>query len=117
MVRERLDERIREVHERRKAEGKTRFMGPEAVTRQDPYQSAGDTFPTFKKNPRIAEPKDAQLRIYLLSEYKAWLTRYRLAYQAWRGGSRGATFPDGTYALRVYHSVRVEPPSAPLQAA
>ena len=115
LVRERLNGFLERVYAKRAAEGKTHFMGAQAVLDQNVFDSAGDTFPSFARNKRIAEPRDAVLRIRLLSEFKNWRVRYRLALSAWQAGNRDALFPYGTYWQRVFHKSRAR--SAPLSLA
>lgn len=106
-LRAELETRIEAIHAERKADGKTRFLGAAAARAQDPFDSAGSSWPSFGLNSRIA-CKIATLRIQLLGQLKDWRARYRRAFLAWKGGERKATFPHGAWALRVYHSARVE---------
>ncbi len=106
LVRERLDARLAVIYREREERGLTRFMGAGAVKSQHPFASAGDTFPNFERNNRIACPGNAELRIRLIAELKAWREEYRQALEAWRNGRRRALFPYGTYWLRVFHGVR-----------
>ncbi len=111
----RLEERLEEIYEQRRAEGKTAFMGAAAVRNQNPFASAGDTFPSFERNPRIA-CNDQERRVMLLAELSAWRAQYRLAREAWQNGQRSVEFPWGTSALRLYHGVRIARPPDELPA-
>ena len=48
-----LDARVKEIQDERAALG-LGYLGKEAILAQDPFESAGDTFPTFGRNPRVA---------------------------------------------------------------
>lgn len=101
-----LDERVAQIHAERRAAGLLRFMGAQAVRNQDPLESAGDTFPSFGRNPRIA-CRDSARRPGLLAQLRAWRTAYRVAYGLWRAGQRDVEFPPGTYGIRRFHGARV----------
>ena len=99
-------ERLEEIYAERRREGRGPFRGPHGVRQVDPLDGPGDTFPTFKRNPRIA-CLITDLRIRLLAELKAWREAYRVALEAWRAGDHQIVFPPGTYAMRVVHGARV----------
>ncbi|MCO5172511.1 MAG: hypothetical protein M9894_39945 [Planctomycetes bacterium] len=103
-----LDARVAQILAERRAQGLTRVLGPDAVRNQDPRESAGDTFPTFGRNPRIA-CRDQTRRIALLAELVNWRVSYRVARTAWRGGERDVVFPHGAYGLPRLHGARVAP--------
>jgi hypothetical protein len=103
-----LDARVAQILAERRAQGLTRVLGAEAVRNQDPRESAGDTFPTFGRNPRIA-CRDQARRIALLAELVNWRLSYRVARAAWRNGEREVVFPHGAYGLPRLHGARVAP--------
>lgn len=105
-VRSRLELEITRVHMERELQGKLSFMGAQRVLAQDPHQSAGDTFPTFARDPRIS-CVHTKLRIKLLLELKAWRAAYKAALAAWRSGKRKVVFPKGTYKMRQLHRCKV----------
>ncbi len=107
LTRQALEERVRQIHAERAAEGLTAFMGRDRVLNQDPFASAGDVFPTFALDPHLpgGERPDPQR----VAELRAWRAAYQEAYTAWRAGRRKTVFPRGTYALRVYHAALVAP--------
>lgn len=107
-----LDARVALIHERRRAAGLTRFMGVAAVLAQDPTKRAGDTIPSFARNPRIA-CLPAEVRIGLLAGLQEWRGRYRSAFEAWRTGDRSVIFPAGAYALPRWHAARVGKATGP----
>ena len=47
-----LDAEVERIHAARRAEGKTQFMGAKRVLEQDPFSSAGETWPSFATQPR-----------------------------------------------------------------
>ncbi len=107
-----LDERVALIHAERQAEGRTRFMGVDAVLAQNPLASVGDTFPTFSRNPRIA-CRDTARRIALLDELVRWRGLYRAALERWREGERGVEFPHGSYWLPFFHGAETASPRSP----
>jgi len=111
-----LDRHVAQVHEERRAAGLHGFMGVERILAQDPRESAGDTFPAFARNPRIA-CKDTEHRQGLLAELRAWRVRYREVLERWCAGRRRAVFPAGTYWLPRFHGARVARATGPPRAA
>ena len=105
----RTADRIAEVHARRRAAGKRRFLGARAVLAQEPRDSAGDTFPTFTRDPRIA-CKARAFFLVLLRGLRAFRDAYAVALARWRDGDRAVVFPPGTYLMGVVHGAAVEPP-------
>jgi hypothetical protein len=105
-----LDERVARIHAERRAEGKTRFMGLEQVMAQDPLASVGDTYPSFKRNPRIA-CKNRSLRIALLRGLQQWRSDYHQARERWRALDRTAQFPWGAYWLPRFHGAETTAPT------
>jgi hypothetical protein len=103
--RKELDARVKEIHEIFAAQGRT-FMGIEAVLAQDPRESAGDTWPSFGLNPRIA-CKDRDRRIDAIQGLRAWRAEMREKRRAWKSGKRDVVFPRGAYAMRRFHGARV----------
>lgn len=108
-----LDERVAWIHAERRAAGLVRVMGVQAVRDQDPLESAGDTFPTFGRNPRIA-CLDSTRRPALLGQLQAWRVEYRVARGLWRAGQRDVEFPPGTYGMRRFHGARVARVAEPI---
>ncbi len=111
-----LDARVEQVHAERAAEGLTHFMGRRAILAQDPLASAGETWPTFARNPRVAE-RDRQSRVALLKGLQTWRWRYREALDAWRGGKRDVVFPLGSYWLPRFHGALVVRATGPPRLA
>ncbi|MCO5171313.1 MAG: hypothetical protein M9894_33850 [Planctomycetes bacterium] len=107
-----LDARVEQIRAERRAQGLTRVLGVQAVLAEDPRDSAGDTFPTFGRNPRIA-CRDEARRIALLAELVSWRSTYRAVFLAWRGGEREVVFPLGAYGHPRHHGARVVAATGP----
>jgi hypothetical protein len=107
-----LDARVALIHEQRRAAGFGRFLGVAAVLAQEPRARAGDTFPTFARNPRIA-CLAVEARVGLLTGLREWRAAYRVAFEAWTRGDRTVVFPCGSYALPRWHAARVRPATGP----
>ncbi len=109
-----LEEELKAVHATRLFEGKTRYMGVEAIMAQDPRDSAGTVRPTFGRVPKIACKGDSAMRYALLEELVSWRVRYRQALErrrvalaALNGTASEIEFPLGTYQLLHEHKVRI----------
>ena len=112
LLRQRVDARLAEIRAERAKQGKTRWLGADAVRGQDPLDApAGGTFPEGGLNPRIA-CADRWKRAERLGALVAFWHEHHAARQALRAGDRGAVFPVGTWsAVRVY-GARAAPASA-----
>jgi hypothetical protein len=71
-----LDAELARIHAERRRRGLTTFIGVERLVREDPREPAGDSFPTFARNPRIA-CRDRETRLGLLREPEALADRGR----------------------------------------
>lgn len=112
-----LDERVA-AHNREFAAAGRAYMGLERMLAQDPLESAGDTWPTFATNPRIA-CKDTDTRIDAILGLRAWRAEMRDKRLAWKSGKRDVVFPRGAYGVWRFHGALVagghatsQPPSA-----
>ncbi|MGE0706702.1 MAG: hypothetical protein AB7N76_05180 [Planctomycetota bacterium] len=77
-----LDARVAEIIRLREETGLTSFLGVDAVLEQNPFAAPGDTWPSFKLDPRIAA-KCRAVRVALLGELREWRRRYHDARKAW----------------------------------
>lgn len=100
-----LDARVALIHEQRRAEGKG-FLGVEAVLAQDPHGTAGETRPTFERNPRIA-CRTPEVRVAVLGGLCDWRREYRDAFGRWSDGEHTVLFPHGSYGIPRWHAGRV----------
>ena len=107
-----LEAELARIHAARRALGRTRFFGVEAVLRQDPLEAAGETWPSFKTNPRVACRGDTERRVAVLAGLQEWRATYRVAYEALARGVR-AWFPAGTHGLARLPWVRVRDATGP----
>lgn len=106
-VRDALEHELQRIYQQRRAAGKPAFMGVGRIRALDPFASAGDTFPRFQLDPRIASSNQDGERQALLNELKAWRAAYKAALEEWRNGNRNVTFPLGTYNMRKLHRCKV----------
>lgn len=107
MIRRRLKARTREVHLRREREGKTHYLGRDAIRAQAnlPYNDRGcRPKPGRGITPRVA-CKDKWRRIETLQNLMGFRTAYYEASERWRAGERDVVFPHGTYEARVRYGV------------
>ena len=107
-----LDERVALILQRRQEAGFERTMGADAVRAQDPFARAGDTFPTFARNPRIACLEPSR-RVDLLLELQAWRQQYRAAFELWTKGDRTVEFPRGCYGIPRWHAAKLRAATGP----
>lgn len=119
-----LEEELKVVHATRLSEGRTRYMGVQAVLAQDPRDSAGSVWPTFGRVPRIACKGDPAARYAILEELVSWRIRYRHALDRRRKAlaSQVATeseveFPLGTFLLLRDHGVKIRGATGPPRLA
>ena len=99
--------------ERKAAEQRRRsrsiVIGRRAVLRQSPFATPRRGEPRRGLRPRVA-CRNKWRRVEALARNTDFLERYRKAYRVLRAGAKRATFPAGTYQLRVLGLVRTEPP-------
>jgi putative transposase len=96
-----------EHRERRRAAGKP-VLGREAIVAQNPFNSPKSPEPHFNISPRVAA-KSKWSRIEAIRRCKAFLEKYRIAFEAWAAGVADVVFPFGTYWLKKYARVPCEP--------
>ncbi|MFZ5478478.1 MAG: hypothetical protein ACOZNI_17040, partial [Myxococcota bacterium] len=101
-----LDEELERIHADRRRRGLTSFMGMERIRQEDPREPAGDSFPTFARNPRIA-CRDRETRLGLLRELQRWRAEVAKKREEWRLGDREVVFPRGVYGMWALHGARV----------
>ena len=104
----RIDEAVadRESAERERVlrEG-GRFLGPDAVKRQDPFASPTTREPRRRLSPRVAS-RNKWRRIETLTRCAEFARAYRDALASWCAKQRSVIFPVGTYLMRLRHQVR-----------
>lgn len=92
----------REAHAARETRG--RFLGVARVRSQKPSGRPAAGEPRRGMSPRVAA-RDKWKRIEALGRLVDFLRSYRSAWVARQAGEADATFPCGTYLLRVAHGV------------
>ena len=107
-----LDKEVAAIHREREEAGLTRFMGAQAVLAQNPYESAGETFPSFARNPTISG-RGSEGHTALLRDLQEWRGAYREALERWQLGERHVVFPPGSYWLPRHHGANVAPARDP----
>lgn len=106
-----LTERIADAEARaasERAESGGRIVGPDAVRTQHWNDSPESLEPRRKLGPRLA-CKNLWVRIEHLRRNKKWLSRYKVAREAFLGGTANVLFPFGTFWLRRFVGVQCEP--------
>jgi putative transposase len=99
-----LTEALAHLEEEASREHGGQFMGIAGVVAQNPTARPAPGEPRRGLNPRVAA-RDKWKRIEALGRLKEFLSAYRAAWAARRGGELSAIFPLGTYLLRVTHGV------------
>ncbi|MBK6846487.1 MAG: hypothetical protein IPG96_02685 [Proteobacteria bacterium] len=92
-----------ELARERQSAGRS-VLGRRQVLRQSAFDSPRGSEPRRQPSPRVA-CGNKWARIEALARLRSFLAGYRDAWLQWRAGERGAVFPFGTYALRVYAGV------------
>jgi len=107
-VRNTLEAELQRIYTQRAQDNKPPFMGAQAMRDLDHNASAGDTFPQFRLNPRLApgSNEDGQAK-ELKRELSLWRMQYAAALLSWRSGRRNAVFPVGTCRMVKLHGCRV----------
>jgi putative transposase len=108
-----LRSRIAAVESAAAAERRTsgrRVMGRGQVLRQRPTDRPGSHEPRRQPSPRLAS-LNKWARIEAIQRSKAFLAAYRVARDLWLTGL-GAIFPPGTYWLRRFAAVPIDPAPA-----
>jgi len=82
-----------------------KFLGPDAVRRQDPFGAPTTREPRRQLSPRVAS-RNKWRRIETLARCADFARAYRDALAAWCAKKRSVIFPVGTYLMRLRHQVR-----------
>jgi REP element-mobilizing transposase RayT len=105
LLAERVAARVTELHERRAREGKSGWLGVDAILAQHPDDSPGSAWPDGSLNPRVA-CRDKWRRIELLESEVAFWAEHAEARARFRAGERDVLFPEGTWWMRVHLGAR-----------
>lgn len=89
--------------------GSSCILGAENAGEVSPYRRATSTEPLRARNPTFAVGR-GQREVWqrVAAMVRAFRAAYRNALACWRAGVRSASFPPGTWLMRVLHGVRVD---------
>ena len=110
LIRQRLEQREQEIAQQRQRRGFTVVGWRRAQTVH--YLALPKSEEMFARNPTFAASTIAE-RIHLATIRRAFLKAYAIARDAYRAGNRNAIFPNGTWAMRLFHHCRCEPFAVP----
>jgi REP element-mobilizing transposase RayT len=102
--RERVAAALAEREARAVVDHRGEFLGVARVLAQKPTRMPAPDEPRRTLNPRVAA-RDKWKRVETLGRLIEFLRSYRVAWAARRDGDVDATFPCGTYLMRVVHGV------------
>jgi REP element-mobilizing transposase RayT len=102
-LRDEVAARVRATRNEMTQSGRS-FSGRESILRQSVEAKPKTKAPRRNPNPRIAARSSVE-RIAAIRHMCDFYRAYRAAWNEWRQGNRDATFPAGTYALRIYSCV------------
>jgi len=103
-LRDEVATRVRAAREEMTRVGRA-FLGRESVLRQNFDATPRTEAPRRNPSPRIAGRSSVE-RVAAIRRMCEFFRAYRAAWNEWRQGKRDATFPAGTYALRIYACVK-----------
>jgi putative transposase len=109
LLRERIGEVERGAARERQASGR-KVLGRREVLRQRPDDRPSSHEPRRQPSPRLAA-LNKWARIEAIQRNKAFLAAYRIARDLWQSGM-DTLFPPGTYWLRRFAGVPVDPATA-----
>ena len=101
---------VEEHYAKERARTGRRVVGRRSILRQHWGDSPTSREPRRGLRPRVAS-KNMWMRVAALQRNKEWEATYRHAREQWRRGG-DVTFPYGTYWLRRFAHVRIDPPLA-----
>ena len=85
-----------------------KWLGRKECMKIDPFDAPETKWKPFTRNPKVST-KHEEARHAWIQRLKKFVSQYGDARRAFRGGARDAPFPVGTFAMRVYLSVAIEP--------
>ena len=106
-----LARRVEEVEDAiaadRDAKG-LRWLGRKECLKLNPFDAPTTPWKRFTRNPKVSSKHEEARNAWIL-RLKRFIVPYDGAKRAFRAGSRDAPFPQGTFAMRVYWGVSIEP--------
>lgn len=115
MLRDRVEAVEVDAEARRRATG-GRVLGRQAILDQDWWDSPCSQAPRRELSPRVAA-KNKWSHIEALQRNKQFADTYKLAFEAYRKGSKDVLFPAGTFWLRRFAAAPCEPWPTPSRHA
>lgn len=86
-----------------------RFLGSEGAQAVSPYQRAKSVEAVHDCNPTFAVGRQQGERLQAaVAAVRTFRASYRAALGQWRGDVRSASFPAGTWWMRVFHRARAD---------
>ena len=87
-----------------------RILGRERVLSQSPYKRAKSFFEYGGRTPTLAVGRgQGNLLKQAIKELRFFRLLYRDALRRYRGGAKDVAFPEGTWWMRVFYGLKVEP--------
>lgn len=108
LVARRVADRVHELREQHRREGRGPALGRDGVLLQRPTDTPGSSAPTFGLNPRLA-CRDRWKRVERLQGLVQFWREHHEASVRFRAGERGVLFPVGTWLYRVAFGARCRP--------
>ena len=91
----------------REAKGE-KWSGRKECLALDPFAAPKTKWTPFSRNPKVSS-KHEESRKALILRLKQFRSQYGEAKRAFRSGNRDAPFPQGTFSMRVYWDVALDP--------
>ena len=101
-------ESVRRARNAVRSQGRN-FLGADGVRMMPIYRHATTPESLRKRRPSFAS-RDLDRRLTAVRRVRVFRAAYRVAIAQWQRGRRTVRFPDGTYQMRVLHTVRSGPP-------
>ncbi len=107
LIHERVTAEEARIAEEREVK-KLPWMGRRKCLAMDPYDAPEKPWTPFSRRPRVSS-KNEEARRYRIQRQKRFAELHEAAKKAFRDGNRDVAFPTGTFFLRVYFQVPIEP--------
>ena len=107
VVSERVAAEEARIADEREANG-LRWFGRKNCLSLDPYDAPVKPWKPFSLRPTVSSKNDEAKR-YRIQRQKQFRDLYSTAKKEFREGNRDVAFPEGTFFMRVYWAVAVEP--------
>ncbi len=91
----------------REANGQ-KWLGRKECLKINPFDAPTTKWTPFTLNPKVSSKHEEARKAWIL-RLKRFRTHYREAKREFRAGNREVPFPPGTYAMRVFWAVALDP--------